>query len=118
VILIATSFLLVDARNHERTYELLNEVGAFPRLVELISSPKQHGNEGVHRLLMELIYEMSRIQRISPTDLGTLDRVRWTIRRPSSLSWKLTWSWSCSQHPGRFCVHVVRHDRAGLGRRQ
>ncbi|OCT52979.1 hypothetical protein CLCR_09532 [Cladophialophora carrionii] len=70
VVLAATSFLIAHARSNEATYQLLNEEGAFPRLIELISSPKQHGHEGIHRLLMELLYDMSRIQRIKTDDLA------------------------------------------------
>ncbi|KAK5061028.1 hypothetical protein LTR84_007569 [Exophiala bonariae] len=70
VILISTIFLLTDAQSHDQTYELLNDQGAFPRLVDLILSPRQHGHEGIHRLLMELLYEMSRIQKIKFTDLA------------------------------------------------
>ncbi|KAL2441714.1 hypothetical protein ABEF95_016230 [Exophiala dermatitidis] len=69
-ILTSTTFLLADAQTHESTYELLNEEGAFPRLVDLISSPQQHGQEPLHRLLMELLYEMSRIQKIRISDLA------------------------------------------------
>ncbi|KIX00739.1 uncharacterized protein Z518_09804 [Rhinocladiella mackenziei CBS 650.93] len=70
VILVSTSFLIADAQSNERTYELLNDEGAFPRLVDLISSRKRHGHEGIHRLLMELLYEMSRIQKIKIDDLA------------------------------------------------
>ncbi|RVX75314.1 hypothetical protein B0A52_00667 [Exophiala mesophila] len=70
VILIATTFLIADARSHDRTYELLNEQGAFCRLVDLILSPRRYGQEDIHRLLMELLYEMSRIQKIKPSDLA------------------------------------------------
>ncbi|KEF62648.1 uncharacterized protein A1O9_00621 [Exophiala aquamarina CBS 119918] len=70
VVLVSTTFLLADAQTHERTYELLNDQGAFPRLVDLIQSPQQHGHEGIHRLLMELLYEMSRIQTIKSSDLA------------------------------------------------
>ncbi|EHY58586.1 hypothetical protein ABEF92_008015 [Exophiala dermatitidis] len=69
-ILTSTTFLIADAQTHESTYELLNEEGAFPRLVDLISSPQQHGHEPLHRLLMELLYEMSRIQKIRISDLS------------------------------------------------
>ena len=65
-----TSFLLADARTTERTFELLNEEGAFPKLVDLVQAPKQGNEAGLHRLLMELLYEMSRIQKISLADLG------------------------------------------------
>ncbi len=69
-VLSAASFLIADAHSNEATYQLLNDEGAFPRLVDLISSPKQHGHEEIHRLLMQLLYDMSRIQRIKLNDLG------------------------------------------------
>ncbi|KIW75296.1 hypothetical protein Z517_12070 [Fonsecaea pedrosoi CBS 271.37] len=73
VVLVSTSFLITHAQLHERTYELLNDEGAFPRLIHLISSPKRHDHEGIHRLLMELLYEMSRIQKIKIGDLALVD---------------------------------------------
>jgi hypothetical protein len=79
VVLVSASFLIADAQAHEHTYELLNDEGAFSRLVDLIASPKQYGHEGIHRLLMELLYEMARIQKIKMDDLGMLQR-HW--RRP------------------------------------
>jgi hypothetical protein len=70
-LLFVTSFLLVDIRETEATAELLNEEGAFTRLLDLISDPKQNADASLHRMLMELLYEMSRIQRIKPDELGT-----------------------------------------------
>jgi hypothetical protein len=64
------TFLLADARITERPFEVLNDEGAFGRLVELISSPKEDDQQTLHRSLMELLYEMSRIQKISLDDLG------------------------------------------------
>lgn len=94
VILISTTFLLTDAQTHDPTYGLLNDQGAFPRLVDLILSPQQHGHEGVHRLLMELLYEMSRIQKIKFNDLGmsigpsmSSGLFRLTLRSESSPHW-------------------------------
>jgi hypothetical protein len=71
VVLVSTSFLIAYAQSNEAVYQLLSDEGAFPRLIDLISSPKRHGHEGIHRLLMQLLYEMSRIQRIKASDLGT-----------------------------------------------
>ncbi|RMZ85447.1 hypothetical protein DV737_g857, partial [Chaetothyriales sp. CBS 132003] len=68
-----TSFLLADARTTERTFEVLNEAGAFTRLVDLTGSPRGDDEEGVHRLLLELLYEMARIQKISLDDLEYVD---------------------------------------------
>lgn len=70
LLMFVTSFLLFDVRETEATAELLNEEGAFTRLVDLISSPLQNEDVNLHRMLMELLYEMSRIQRIKPDDLG------------------------------------------------
>jgi hypothetical protein len=66
------SFLLFDGRDNEATFEMMNNEGCFPRLLELI----KHGREEdpwLHRLLLELLYEMSRMQRISAEDLGHVD---------------------------------------------
>ena len=70
ILFVTTSFLLADARMTETTFELLNEEGAFPRLLELIQTPKEDVDQNLHRLLMELLYEMSRIQKVSLDHLG------------------------------------------------
>ena len=67
----ATSFLLLDVRETESTAEFLNDEGVFPRLVDLISDPIQAEDAVLQRLLMELLYEMSRIQCIKRDDLCT-----------------------------------------------
>jgi hypothetical protein len=70
------SFLLFDGRQNETTFEMMNSEGAFPRLLELIQAQRKNGVDGdgpetgLHRMLMELLYEMSRIQRIKIEDLG------------------------------------------------
>lgn len=71
VLRIAVTFLLADAREHEQTFDLLNREAAFPRLVELVAHPQKHQeSESMHRTLMEILYEMSRIQKITNDDLG------------------------------------------------
>ncbi|ETN41490.1 uncharacterized protein HMPREF1541_03426 [Cyphellophora europaea CBS 101466] len=70
ILLITSSFLLTDAQHTEITFEILKNEGAFPRLVDLIASPHLNDEEALHRLLMQLFYEMSRIQRISNDDLA------------------------------------------------
>ena len=47
----------------------MNEEGAFPRLVELIRTPPG-GDADLHRLLLQLLYEMARIQRIDYQELS------------------------------------------------
>lgn len=68
VLSIAVIFLLADARENESTFDLLNRENTFPRLVGLIAHPQVH-EEALHRSLMELLYEMARIQKISHADL-------------------------------------------------
>ena len=64
------TFLLSDAKDTEVTFELMNNEGAFTRLVDLIASPESDAKPGLHRLFMELLYEMARIQRIKMSDLS------------------------------------------------
>lgn len=47
----------------------MNEEGVFPKLLELIQGMKD-GDMDLHRMLLELLYEMSRIQRIRNRDLS------------------------------------------------
>ena len=63
-----TSFLLLDGRQSERTFEMMNQEGALPRLLELIQS-RRDDDGPLHRKLLELLYEMSRIQRLRLEDL-------------------------------------------------
>lgn len=67
-----TSFLMFDGRQHEVTFELMNQEGCFPRLLELVKQRKRD-DARLHRLLLDLVYEMSRMQRLSPEDLGQVD---------------------------------------------
>lgn len=48
---------------------MMQNEGAFPKLVELVRV-KQEDDSGMHRLLLELLYEMSRMQRLTREDLG------------------------------------------------
>lgn len=66
---ITAAFLLFDGRAHEPTFEMMQNEGAFPKLVELVRE-KQEDDMGMHRLLLELLYEMSRMQKLSRDDLG------------------------------------------------
>ncbi|KAI9707134.1 MAG: hypothetical protein M1836_000094 [Candelina mexicana] len=66
------SFLLSDGRHNEWTFELMKAEGAFPRLVQLIQSQRDD-DAGLHRLLLELVYEMSRIQQLSLEELRVID---------------------------------------------
>lgn len=65
------AFLLYDGRQNDGTFEMMSEEGAFPRLVELIQDRKDD-ETGLHRMLLEVLYEMSRIQRLRLEDLSEL----------------------------------------------
>ncbi|KAL8784446.1 MAG: hypothetical protein Q9213_003969 [Squamulea squamosa] len=62
------ALLLFDGRDNEATFEMMNEAGIFLRLVELIHERKDD-DAGLHKMLLELLYEMSRIQRLRIQDL-------------------------------------------------
>lgn len=73
------AFLLFDGRQNEHTFEMMNEEGAFPRLLELIQG-RTDDDAGLHRMLLELLYEMSRIQQLRIEDLsGQLHQI---VSRP------------------------------------
>jgi hypothetical protein len=52
------------------TFEMMQAEGVFARLVELIRSPNVQQDTRLHQMLMELMYESSRIQRLSWEDLS------------------------------------------------
>lgn len=66
---IVTAILLFDGRSDEATFEMMQTESAFPRLLDLIQGNK-NDETGLHRLLLELLCEMSRIQRLSWEDLS------------------------------------------------
>ncbi|KAL6721148.1 pre-rRNA processing [Lecanora helva] len=66
------SFLLLDGRQNEATYEMMSEEGVFPRLLELING-RVDDDAGLHRTLLEVLYEMSRIQRVRILDLVSIE---------------------------------------------
>ncbi|GAB1200930.1 hypothetical protein APSETT444_010311 [Aspergillus pseudonomiae] len=73
-----SSFLLFDGRQNEVALQMMNEEGAFPRLLELLQVQNRKrevegDGAGLDRLFMDLIYEMSRIQRIKMEDLVLVD---------------------------------------------
>ena len=69
---ILAAALLHDGRSNEETFVMLQQEGAFPRLVELINDyHASDGEEQLHRILLDILYEMSRIQRLTWEDLCT-----------------------------------------------
>ncbi|KAI9822161.1 MAG: hypothetical protein M1832_003164 [Thelocarpon impressellum] len=72
VLHLITTFLLLDGRQNEATFEMMNREGAFPRLLELIQGRRDDDGE-LHRRLLGLLYEMARIQRLRLEDLRLID---------------------------------------------
>jgi hypothetical protein len=70
---IVAAFLLFDGRANENdpTFENMMEEGAFPRLVALIQAQSVREDARLHQMLMELMYESSRIQRLKWEDFST-----------------------------------------------
>ncbi|KAI9728406.1 MAG: hypothetical protein M1828_003806 [Chrysothrix sp. TS-e1954] len=66
------AFLLLDGQQHEQALALLNTEGAFSRLVHLFRNSVDD-NLGLHRQIIELLYEMSRVQQISWNELNAVD---------------------------------------------
>jgi hypothetical protein len=69
VLHIVTAVLLYDGRSDEAVFEMMQAEAAFARLLDLVKGNKDD-NTGLHRLLLELLCDMSRIQRLSLDDLG------------------------------------------------
>ncbi|KAF2225221.1 hypothetical protein BDZ85DRAFT_233729 [Elsinoe ampelina] len=72
VLQIMTTFLIYDGKHDEETFVMMQNEGLFPRLVELIKSGR-YEDTLVHRLLLELLCEMTRIQVLSRDDLKMVD---------------------------------------------
>ncbi|KAI9868400.1 MAG: hypothetical protein M1813_005843 [Trichoglossum hirsutum] len=66
------SFLLFDGQQSEKTFEMMKDDGVFPRLLELVQS-RRGDDPGLYRITLDLLYEMSRIQRLSIEDLKLID---------------------------------------------
>ncbi|KAF2717848.1 hypothetical protein K431DRAFT_322853 [Polychaeton citri CBS 116435] len=69
---LAAALLLFDGRANESTFEMMQTESAFPRLVELVRE-RRDDDLMLHRLLLELLFAMSRIQRLAKEDLTTVD---------------------------------------------
>lgn len=69
VLHISAAVLLFDGRANESTFELMQNEGVFARLVELIRDQRDQ-DDGLHKLLLELLFEMSRMQRLDRHELS------------------------------------------------
>lgn len=68
---LAAALLLFDGRANEVTFEMMQSESAFPRLVELIRE-RRDDDLMLHRLLLELLFAMSRIQKLAKGDLSRI----------------------------------------------
>ena len=65
-------FLLLDGYQEENMFPRMIREACFPRLLELINGRKDE-DPRLHRLLLELMYEMSRMERLRVEDLMLVD---------------------------------------------
>ena len=81
------NFLLLAGRSDEHLFRRMIDEGCFTRLIELIGG-RRDDDRRLHRLLLELIYEMSRIERVRTDDLLHVDDalVTYLFRLTESLS--------------------------------
>jgi hypothetical protein len=69
---VIASFLLLDGRADESTFRRMIDEACFPRLLELINGRKED-DPRLHRLLLHLMYEMSRMERLRVEDMVVID---------------------------------------------
>jgi hypothetical protein len=69
---IVAAFLLYDGRNSkdDAIFEMMHSESTFPRLVELVQSNSVQEETKLHQMLLELLYESSRVQRLTWEDFG------------------------------------------------
>jgi len=67
---IVAAFLLYDGRNSkdDEVFEMMHTEGTFARLVELVQMNSVQDDVRLHQMLLELLYESSRIQRLTYED--------------------------------------------------
>lgn len=106
------SFLLFDGRQNENTFIVMSEEGLFPRLLELIQAQKKDDPEsagtGLHQILMDLLYEMARIQRLRIEDLGEFIKKK-SNNIPAN---------GCFLPPGNFLKSSVQRKRLFLQKKK
>jgi hypothetical protein len=70
---IVAAFLLYDGRHSkdDAIFEMMHSESTFPRLVELVQTGSVQEDTRLHQMLLELLYESSRVQRLTWEDFGT-----------------------------------------------
>lgn len=69
---VIANFLLLDGRSDETTFRQMIDAGCFARLLDLMKECRDQDGR-LHRLLLELMYEMSRIEHLRIEDLMHVD---------------------------------------------
>jgi len=69
---LAAAIFLFDGRGDEFAFEMMQDEGAFGRLVSLISDRRDDAS-GLYRMLLELLFEMARIQKLTREDMVVID---------------------------------------------
>lgn len=64
--------LLFDGRQNQKTFELMQGEGLFLRLMEMVAQ-KRKEDRILWGVVLDLLYEMSRIQRLRREDLEAID---------------------------------------------
>ncbi|KAI4955152.1 hypothetical protein J4E91_001009 [Alternaria rosae] len=72
---IVAAFLLYDGRNSkdDDIFDMMHSEGTFARLVELVQTQSVQEETTVHQLLLQLLYESSRIQRLTWDDFAAVN---------------------------------------------
>jgi hypothetical protein len=70
---IVAAFLLYDGRHSkdDAIFEMMHSETTFPRLVELVQTDSVQEDTRLHQMLLELLYESSRVQRLTGEDFST-----------------------------------------------
>jgi hypothetical protein len=70
---IVAAFLLYDGRHSkdDAIFEMMHSETTFPRLVELVQTDSVQEDTRLHQMLLELLYESSRVQRLTSEDFST-----------------------------------------------
>lgn len=70
---IVAAFLLYDGRHFkdDAIFEMMHSESTFPRLVELVQMDSLQEDIRLHQMLLELLYESSRVQRLTREDFST-----------------------------------------------
>lgn len=69
---IVAAFLLWDGRHskQDEIFEMMHAEGTFSRLIELVQADGIQDDRPLHQMLLELLYESSRVQRLTWEDFG------------------------------------------------